>query len=247
MRQSQFFSIVAGAGSALLALGAHATPIHAFNLTQASGQTSYTYSWSFGDPISESLTLSGWEWNGGSWSAADMIYKNGGAGETGLGVVCSQTPAGNSCGQHEIGTTPWQMIAIGLNGLSHYNALTIGAASVNTDNSANGKETAYLYGASCTPGGGCTPTLLDSYTYTGGIDTVSWKFSLTNLAPYSDLWLTPNAWDTTPNNNGNVLLWGGPNGNGFSVSVVPEPSVLGIFGLGLLMVGLLLGIRRRRA
>jgi len=240
-----------GACLSVLALDANAIPIHTFSLQAATGQTSYTYNWVLGDPVAESLTLSGWELDSNAWTPATMLYKNQSPGETGLGVHCNTHPQGNSCGQSEIGTTPWQIIDVNLGDVSGYNTLSVGAGSVNTDNSNTGHETAYLYGATCTPDGGCTPTLLDWYTFPGGSypsDVVSWNFSLNSLLStgYSNLWLTPNAWGSTPDNNGNILLWGGPNGDAFSVSVVPEPAELGLFGLGILMIGVLTRARRRR-
>lgn len=247
-------TLVAGGGLGLLATGARAMPIHGFNLSTANNQSSYTYNWTFGDPVNESLTVSGWELDSGVWSSATMVYKNQSPGENGLGVQCNSTPSGNACNQGEIGTTPWQIMDVNLSGLSGYNTITIGAASVN-DAGTGGPETAYLYGATCNPGanGGtaCTPTLLKSFTFgqpsdSSPSDVYIWTLSLTALekAGWTNLWLTPNTWGTTPHGNGNILLFGGP--NGFSVSVVPEPAALGIFGLGVLLIGLFGGLKRRR-
>lgn len=262
MKKSMLTLALAVGGIAGLAgSGAEAMPIHAFSLQDASNQSTHTYNWVFGDPANESLTLSGWEFDptpagNSAWTSADMIYKNEGPGETGLGVECNEKPKGNACGEGEIGTTPWQIIDVDLSGLSGYNSITIGAGSVNsTVGGLSPNETAFLYGATCNPGAnsgvGCTPTLLDSFTFgqpsdSTPSDTYIWTLSLTSLenAGWTNLWLTPNAWGTTPLGEGNILLFGGP--NGFSVSVVPEPAALGMFGLGVLLIGFFGVLKRRR-
>lgn len=256
-------ALIAAGGLSLFGTKVEAMPIHSFSLSDASSQSSYTYSWLLGDPTNESLTLSGWEYDptvtgGNAWTPAVMLYKSQGPGETGLGVQCNPgAPSGNACGQNEIGTTPWQIINVDLSGLSGYNRITIGAASVNTTvGGLSPDETAYLYGATCNPGAnngtGCTPTLLDSFTFgqpsnSSPSDTYVWTLSLTSLeqAGWTNLWLTPNAWGTTPMGDGNILLYGGA--NGFSVSVVPEPAALGMFGLGVLLIGLFGGLKRRKS
>ncbi|MGH8283158.1 MAG: PEP-CTERM sorting domain-containing protein [Gammaproteobacteria bacterium] len=259
----------------LVAFGAHAMPIHTFNLLKAGGSPSYTFT--YGDP--QTLTLSGWEYDSGVWTSANMVSKcpaglNAACdnntvftgAETGVGVACNS--AGLSlpdqvCNQHEIGTTPWQMIDANISGLS-FSSITISLGSVN-GTGTGGYETAYVLGANCQVGGGCTyaiiaggQTGLNACTDygTGGSDTCSFTFTPAELTNsdgnlYSDIWITPSLTDQSCSNtvsppdcnNANILMGGQFT---FSPTTVPEPAELGIFGLGILLIGLFVGLRRRQ-
>jgi len=227
MRKHLFVTVALGACLGLLAFGADATPI---NLSAAGGSQNYTFNLG----ANGSLNLTSWEYDSGAWAAATMVYKSSGPGETGLGVLCNPGHSGDRCGQHEIGSQPWQMISVGLSSLTGYNSLTIGLGSVN-GGIGGAPETGYIFGANCTPAS-CTPVELGSYTFDGIVDTATFTFTKAQLSAYSDIWVTP----FTGSNfvDGNILL-------SSLILNVPEPAALGMFGLGILMIGLLLGLRRR--
>lgn len=243
MRKSWLKSLllIGGASLGWVAFSAQAIPIHV-GLQNAAGNTSWT-SPVIGDPHG-TLTLSGWEFDDGVWTDAVMTYKHSTPAETGLGVACNQLPVHNECGQQEIGSTPWQMIDLNIQHLTGWSSLTINLGSVNGVGYPGGDETGYLLGASCTVGGTCTPTVLASCTDFGGAGdpaTCSFNFTFAQLLGITDIWVTPSQTDQSGSNNGNILL-----GADFVLNTVPEPAALGMFGLGLLLLGLFVGLRRRR-
>lgn len=230
----------------LVSVSAHATIIHV-GLTDASGSTSWT-SPTIGDPHG-TVTLSGWEYDSG-WTPATMYYKNGGGAENGLGVLCNQMPANNRCSQHEIGATPWQMIDLNISKLTDWSSLTFYLGSINGTSygdggGTNGNETGYLLGAQCMVGDKCaTPIVLGSCTDfgTNGSQTCSFTFSADYLLRLgiTDIWVTPSRTNPDGTNNANILF-----GSSFDLQV-PEPAELGMFGFGILLIGLFLGLRRRK-
>ena len=231
----------------LVSFRAHATIIHV-GLANAGGSTSWT-SPIIGDPHG-TVTLSGWEYDNSNWTPATMYYKNGGGAENGLGVQCNQTPNHNRCSQHEIGATPWQMIDMDIGKLTNWSALTLYLGSINgttygDGGGTNGDETGYLLGASCTVGGGCTWIELASCTDngTGGSQTCSFTFTKQYLLGLgiNNIWVTPSKTDPNGGNNANILL-----GSSFDLHYVPEPAELGMFGFGILLIGMFLGLRRRK-
>lgn len=218
-----------GVGLTILALGAYANSIN-INLSGAGGSPTYT---------SGGVTFTGWENLDGTWLKADLSYKANGPNETGLGVVCTYS-SGNKCGQHEINTVPWQVITVNLSGgQTEFSSLSLGVGSVDSGGGNNRPETAFLLDAVCGalngPFPGCNPSLLAAYTYNGVDRTHLFTFSPGQLESF--IWVTPKVFDG-----------GAPDGNVLLASLsynLPEPSAFGIFGLGLLMVGLLVSIRRR--
>ena len=233
--------LVSGACLGLMTFAANATPIHV-GLKDAAGSHSWD-SPEIGDPHGI-LNLTAWEFDHGAWTAAVMTYKASTPAETGLGVACNQHPAHNACGEKEIGTSPWQMIDINIKDLTGWSSLTVNLASVNGIGYPGGDETGYLLGAACTVGGSCTPTLLASCTDFGGRgvpQTCSFNLTWKDLLGFTDIWVTPSMTDQSGSNDGNILL--GPD---FVLYTVPEPEALGMFGLGLLLIGLLVVVRRRR-
>ena len=244
MRKSLLASLAMGSGAllGLASFGANATPIHV-GLQGAAGNQVWT-SPVIGDPHG-TVSLSGWEYDNGAWTPATMSYKSGVPAETGLGVFCNQTPANNACSQHEIGSTPWQMIDVNITALTGWTSLTLSLGSVNSAGYPGGDETGYLMGASCQVGGTCTPFVLASCTDFGGSGspaTCSFNFTRDYLLrrEISDIWVTPSTTDESGSNNGNILL-----GGSLTLYAVPEPAALGIFGLGVLLIGLFAGLRRR--
>lgn len=254
MRKSLLTSLVLGCGTllGLVSFSASATPIHPgiqVNLAPASGSTLWT-SPPIGDPHG-TVTLSGWEYdkisnNNYAWTAATMNYKNlGYAAEQGLGVLCNQTPYHNECSQKEIGSTPWQMIDVNISALHGWNALSLSLGSVNGNQFPVGDETGYLLGASCQVGGSCTPITIASCTDFGGPGkpaTCSFSFTKEYLLGLgiTDIWVTPSLTNQSTKSNGNILL------GGTLTLFVPEPATLGMFGLGVLLIGLFAGLRRRK-
>jgi hypothetical protein len=219
----------------LMTLAANATPISP-NLPLAAGSSSYTFNVGpFG-----SLNLSGWEYDNQVWTPANLTYKAEGPNETGLGVACNTNAT--KCGQDEINSTPWQIIAVNLSALSGYSQLALGVGSVDGDGGNGLPETAYLFGATClssagTPNSPCLVGLLGSYTYTGGARIHSFDFTKAGLSGLTSIWVTPFL-TGDPATQGNVLL------SSLSLSV-PEPGILGMFGLGVLLIGVFAGLRKR--
>lgn len=246
MRGSLFTSLTLGCGAllGLLSFNANAIPIRpgiTVNLAPAAGSTSWT-SPTIGDPHG-TVSLSGWEYDDGAWTSATMTYKSGTPAETGLGVACNLTPTGNACGQHEIGSTPWQMIDMNIKSLTGWSSLTINLGSINAAGTG-GDETGYLLFASCQVGGTCTPSNFVSCTDFGGVgDPQTCSFNLTygELLRVTDIWIAASRTDQSGSYNGNVLL-----GGTMTVYGVPEPAELGMFGLGLALIGLFAELRRRR-
>ena len=244
MRKSWLNSLVLAAGACLglVTLSAQAIPIHV-GLQDAAGSHSWN-SQDIGDPHGV-LNLTAWEFDNNSWAAALMTYKHTSPAETGLGVACIQYPSQNECGQNEIGTSPWQMIDLNISNLTGWSSLTINLGSVNGISYPGGDETGYLLGATCTVGGDCNySTILASCTDFGGAGhpaTCSFNLTYAQLLGITDIWVTPSLTNQSGQNNGNILL-----GADFVLDTVPEPAALGIFGFGLLLLGLFVGLRRRR-
>ncbi len=232
----------------LASFAASAVPIHV-PLANAAGAQSWT-SPVIGDPHG-TLTLTGWTYDSGVWQGALMTYKNTSLDETGMGVACTtaqKTLPHNSCGQHEIGATPWQMIDMNISQITGWSSLTISLSSVNgtafgNGGGSGGAETGYLLGATCMVGDGCTPTVLASCNDFGGVghsSICSFELTYADLLGITDIWVTPSQTNPKGTNNANILL-----GSDFIVNSVPEPAVVGIFGFGVLLLGLLVGLRRR--
>ena len=245
MRGSLLVSLALAGSALLFSVGAEAVPIHV-GLKNAAGNTNWT-SPVIGDPHG-TVTLSGWEYDSNgpgtsAWAPATMTYKSDSPAETGMGVACNQFPAHNACGQKEIGATPWQMIDINISALTGWSSLTINLGSVNGIGYPDGDETGYLLGATCTVGGSCTPTVLATCADfgTGHSATCSFNLTYADLLGITDIWVTPSITNPDGADNANILL-----GADFVLYTVPEPATLGIFGLGLLLIGAFVGLRRRR-
>ncbi len=255
MRSSVLTSLalICGALLGLVSFGAHATIIHVG--IQASGeQTPPSNSWEspiIGDPHGY-VTLNGWEFDNNAWIGANITYKNQGGDEIGEGVACNQFPTNNSCSQKEIGATPWQMLDLNISNLTNWSSLTFYLGSVNaTGHGAgggkNGSETGYLLGAACAVDGGCASIELATCTDFGNVPSKPGNCSFTLTSAYllghgiTDIWVTPSMTNPGGKNNANILL-----GGSFDLTTVPEPAELGIFGFGILLIGLFVGLRRRQ-
>lgn len=246
MRKSLLTSLALGCGALLgmVSFGAKALPIHV-GLQNAANSDSWI-SPLIGDPHG-TVGLTGWEYDNNVWTNAVMSYKSGSDAETGLGVFCNQKPSGNECGEHEIGATPWQMIDMDISQLTDWQSLTIYLGSVNgTSLPKGGVETGYLLGATCTVGQGCTPITLGSCTdygnWPGHSAQCMFNFTEAHLLSLhiSDIWIASSTTDQSTTSGSNILL-------GATLDLyVPEPKELGIFGLGLLLIGAFVGLRRRR-
>lgn len=245
MRKSSLTSLALGCGAllSLVSLDASALPIHV-GLQDAAGSHSWT-SPVIGDPHG-TVTLTAWEYDNNVWTDAVTSYKSGSDAETGMGVICNQHPAGNECGEDEIGATPWQMLDLDISQLTGWSGLTLYLGSVNAAGTG-GDETGYLLGATCTVGGGCTPIVLGSCTrfgnWSGHSAQCMFDFTEADLLGrgITDIWVASSTTDQSGTSNSNILL-----GSDFVLDTVPEPKALGIFALGLLLIGAFVGLRRRR-
>jgi len=257
MRNSVITSLTFGFGAllAMVSFGASATIIHV-GLKDSAGSTLWT-SPVIGDPHG-TVSLSGWEYDNHVWNAAKITYKNGSAAETGEGVACNDvTQNNNACGQKEIGATPWQMLDLDISQLTGWSSLTINLSSVNatghgSGGGEDGDETGYLVGAKCMVGGYCTTDVLSQSPLAsctnfgnvpGALGTCSFTFTSAELLGLgvTDIWVTPSLTDPDGSNNANILL-----GGDLVLNAVPEPTELSIFGFGLLLLGLFVGLRRRQ-
>lgn len=164
------------------------------------------------------LGLSGWEYD--FWEPAYMSTVG-----TGLGVCNgSQEPC---TGDDGIDASPWQTIDMDISQLPGFSSIEITLGPIN--------GTAYLLGASCDPGQqGCITTVLAQCT-----GCTSFMLTNAQLLGISDIWVTPKAGADTAG-TGDIVL--GPD---FYLYTVPEPAALGVFGLGLLLIGAFIGLRRR--
>ena len=220
-----------GACLALAAWSAQATVINV-PLSGCAGHPSCT---------SDGVTLSGWEYKtkAGVWAPVYMTYKAHGPDETGLGLNCAYGK-GDKCGQDEINTMPPQYIAADISGIK-FTGLSIGVASVDNGGCGNKPcsspdEEAIIYGSACANLSICGVAVpLASYTFNGTDETWTFNFSAAFLSGYSFLYVTPLG---GPAPDSNILL------ASLSYSV-PEPGVLGMFGLGVLLIGLFAGLHRR--
>lgn len=223
---SSLLALAVGLG--FVSFGAQATTINV-DLSGCGGSASCT---------SDGVTFQGWENDtniSSGWAPANLTYKSDPFGETGLGVACT---SGDKCNQHEIDTTPKQYISAGL-GFS-FNNLSLSVGSVDSGGGGHPSvyETAYIYGSTCANFGDClVADLLGSYTYSSSTNTHTFTFTAADLSGYTFLYVTPLGDGNAP--DANILL------SSLSYSV-PEPAVLGMFGLGVLLIGLFAGLRRSR-
>ncbi len=247
MRNSVLLSAALASGALLCSLGANAIPIHV-GLLAASGSSTWT-SPTVGGSTATSLlaprafapsaghgtvSLSGWENDDGTWNPATML-KN--PNVPGLGVECN-SPLDPACTGDQIGSDPQQIIDLDISALTGWTGLLI------TVDSVEGTNTGNLFGATCAPGDvGCEPI-----SFLGGCTTVegSCTLSLTSraLTGITDIWITPIAFDPIVL-DGNLYVCTGT-GPCVKPTAVPEPAALGMFGLGLLLIGTFVGLRRRR-
>lgn len=270
MHKSLLASLALVCGALLFPAGAQAIPI-IVGLNGAAGNHAWT-SGPFGDP--SYLHLSGWAWDDTTqtWVPATMTDGQDGNGHHGLGV-CSDTQSGsnldsnnvclNSDETNEIDSIPAQMIQMDISDLEDWNSVRITLLSV--DNYAS------ILGASCSLlTTGCNPTDpaylgLDSQ-YCSQPDTneiavcVFPKGDLAQMG-VSAIWISSvsgscpdggiHTFAATQQCNSGILLGSEASYDyGFSMdglpATVPEPSALGMLGLATLLMGLLMGLRRRR-
>lgn len=266
MRTSLISSLALAGAALLISFGAKATPIHV-GITGGAGQHSATFG-PFGDP--SFLTLSAWQYDPQTqaWLPAYMTDQPDANSNDGLGV-CATDPSGNNnicTGTGEtnyIDSIPQQMIDMDISLLaSNWTGLTITLLAVD--------QGPMLTGATCSlldPN--CVPTQIQmNMQFCSAIDAngmVFCNFSAQYLMGLgiTDIWIEslsqscgPNIFATTgpaPNAtslcNGKMLLGSGDQ-FGFimdgDAAHVPEPSALGLFGLGTLLLGLFVGMKRRR-
>lgn len=243
MRKSLLVSVALASGALLCSLGANAIPIKV-GLLGASGSTTWTScpvggscpSPSFAPtavtPTHGTVSLSGWENDDGTWAPATMIQN---PDVPGLGVECN-SPLDPDCTGKQIGSDPAQIIDMDISHLTDWTGLLI------TIDSVEGTNTGFLYGATCAPGGDCEPITLASCTTAKGSCTISLSDRL--LDGISDIWITPVEFDPIVL-GGNLYVCTGA-GPCVKPTAVPEPEALGMFGLGVLLIGTFLGLRRRR-
>lgn len=229
MRKSLLVSAVLASGALLCSLDANAIPIHV-GLLAASGSSTWT-SPVIGDPHG-TVSLSGWENDDGIWTLATMVQN---PDVQGLGVECN-SPLGSDCTGDQIGSNPAQIIDMDISQITDWTGLLI------TIDSVEGTNTGNLYGAMCAPGRDCEPTSLASCTTSNGSCTISLNHRL--LGDISNIWITPVVFDPVVL-GGNLYVCTGA-GPCVKPTAVPEPAALGMFGLGLLLIGTFLGLRRRR-
>ncbi|MGH8283160.1 MAG: hypothetical protein ACRESE_04870 [Gammaproteobacteria bacterium] len=237
MRKHLFISaaLALAAGLGLVSFGAQATPIPV-NLSGCAGQTTCT---------DNGVTFTGWEYTSSGWQAAPLTYKNDPHGESGLGVECSFA-SGPKCiqgdgtqgpgNQLEINATPWQMIGVNIGSLK-LSSLLLGVGSVDSQGGKGNPETAFLLAGLCTSPA-CVIAEVNYYVGSNADNTSLFTFSPEGL---SNFFLTPRLFaNSNPAPDANILLAS----LAYNVTV-PEPAELGMFGLGVLLIGLFAGLLRR--
>lgn len=223
--------LVLTAGLGLVSFAAHAMPV-SVDLSSCGGLTSCP---------SDGVTFTGWQYDttSSTWVNTALTYKGDPNNETGLGVACT----GGKCNENEIDDTPPQLVAADLGGIS-FSSLSLGVGSVDCNGSTNcdDPEIAYIYGAMCAQPGTCAATELGSYAgsdYPGNAHIFT--FTAAELMGNDFLWVTPvSPTDLGSVNDANFLL-----ASLTYTTAVPEPAALGMFGLGVLLIGLFAGLRRR--
>lgn len=237
-------TLILGAFLGFLSLGANATPINV-NLsgvcTPAAGQFKCTSGSS--TYTNSGVTFMGWQLGNSGWANANLTLKlpiNGNPSyETGLGVSCGTAP-GPKCGQDEINATPPQYISVDISGIT-FTSLMLGVGSVDSDGGSGLPESTYIYGCNNANVSSCTDfTLLASYTGSNSARTDTFTFTAAQLSGFSFLYVTPLGTGGGP--DANILL---ASLSYNTVTSVPEPAVLGMFGLGILLIGVFMGLRRR--
>lgn len=254
MRKSLLVSAALASGALLCSLGANAIPIKV-GLLGASGSSSWTSCPVGGSCASASaafaaqaltrdsadsthgtVTLTGWENDDGAWAPATMIQN---PDVPGLGIECN-SPLDADCTDKQIGSDPAQVIDMDISQLTDWTGLLI------TIDSVKGTNTGYLYGATCTPGDDCVPVALLSCTIVQGSCTLNVSQRL--LGDYTNIWITPVDFYQPERDpivlGGNLYVCTG-SGPCAVPTAVPEPEALGMFGLGVLLIGTFLGLRRR--
>lgn len=254
MRTSSLVSLALASAALLFSFGAKAVPIHV-GIEAAGG----SHSWRSG-PIQDPsyVNLSAWQFNGNTWDPAYMTNGEDG-GNPGLGV-CSVMPEGdgNVCLRedetNQIDSIPSQMIELGLNEFEDWNGVTITMLSVED------LSEVMFTGASCSMAdvvaGDCqaqTTSLEISSTYCSRTLSDIWSctYSRPFLADFfdglgiKDIWIQPQGHCLELCTNANFYMASGEK-YGLILNLVPEPSALGMFGLGTLLIGVFVGLRRRR-
>lgn len=246
MRKSLLVSAALASGALLCSLGANAIPMHV-GLLGASGSTTWTSPPLGGPapsavtnsaltnedvfaPLSGTVSLSGWEHDDGAWSGATMIQN---PQVPGLGVECNV--GSPDCTGDQIGSHPAQIIDLDISQLNGWTGLLI------TLDSVEGTNTGNLYGATCAPG----DVDCEAISFLGGCTTEgSCTLSLTSreLTGITDIWITPVNLDPIVL-DGNLYVCSGA-GPCVKPTAVPEPTALGMFGLGVLLIGVFVGLRR---
>lgn len=255
MRKSLLVSAALASGALLCSLGANAIPIKV-GLLGASGSTSWTscpvggsctsasaafapqaFTRDSSDSTHGTVTLTGWENDDGAWAPAMMIQN---PDVPGLGIECN-SPHDADCAGRQIGSDPAQVIDMDISQLTDWTGLLI------TIDSVNGTNTGYLYGATCTPGGDCVPVGLLSCTISKGSCTLHLTQRL--LGDFTNIWITPVDFSQPEFDpivlGGSLYVCTGTERCAVPTAV-PEPEALGMFGLGVLLIGTFLGLRRRR-
>lgn len=246
MRNSLLVSTALASGALLFSLGAKALPIHV-GLMGAAGSSEWTSPGVVAPDARTSaqserslgtVMLTGWENDDGTWESAVMIQT---PGIEALGIQCNESGP-NSCTSGQIGSNPPQVIDLDVSHLDGWSSLLI------TLDSPNGTNTGNLFGAMCNPGDSeCEATLvpLGSCTATSGSCTISLSSDL--LGDLTNIWIMSADVEEDPISlNGNLYVCTG-SGPCTVPTGVPEPKALGIFGFGVLLIGVFVGLRRRRA
>jgi hypothetical protein len=249
MRNFLLVSAARASGALLFSLGAKATPIHVG--IQAAGGSQVWTSGPIEDP--SYVTLSAWEDDGNGWYGVYMTNGQDALGNAGLGVCASQPDGANACASpgetNQIDRLPQQMIEMDISQFNNWNSVTITLLSVEQDPFAG------LWGASCSMlDPSCTPTLTALEPACSGPDANGMVFCTYSESYLDDLginaiWIGPQ-FDCGRNCGRNFYLGAGDEFGlilDLNPESVPEPSVLGMFGLGTLLLGLFAGLRRRRS
>ncbi len=263
MRNSLVTSLALAAGALLFSTAAMAIPIKV-GLTAAAGYQQWT-SPPFGDP--SHLTLSGWQWDDTTqaWNPAWMTSDEDGSGNPGLGICAVKPDIDNVCTNNDetnqIDSGPLQLLDMDISDLHSgwtqvsFTLLSFDRTSDHLIATGTNCSIADENAGNCQASQVSLPVLSDctgsqrTFTYTCSF-TRQYLDGLFAGTGTTDIWIQSRSQSCVGNCVNESFLFGSGLDHGFVMdgipAPVPEPAAFGMFGFGVLLLGLFVGLGRHR-